>query len=587
MADGTASGYLEGRIEALREHVAALAAAAPALPGELARVGEQMSQELAARGVGTLLLIVLGFAGLGFLVEGAFRYWTRGAHSEVRWKAIGLRFARDAGALAAFTIGAAGAFLAFDWPPRTRGAVLALLTAFVCVRAAIVVARALLSPRDERLRVVPIDSLTAYFWERRLVLFAAWLAVGWMIVERLQANNMDPAARQIVAYTLGLGLLAIAIEALWRRSRAAALATLVLWALWVVGAMGIFWLAALALALPFVLSQVQASVDHVLTRGMLAAAIGRGVRALLILGAAVIVVRALHLDVDALASSQAFWPSLVRGAVQALAIVLVADLAWHVAASLIDQKLAGGAANTRLQTLLPIVRTTLAVVLLVMAVLMAISALGVQVGPLLASAGVVGIAVGFGAQQLVRDLFAKFSYLMDDAFRLGEYIESGNFKGTVEYLGGRSIRLRHHRGAVFTIPYGQLGAVKNSSRDWVIDKLTIGVAYDTDLDKAKKLIKKIGQELAQDAEFASKILEPLKMQGVEQFGDYAIELRIKMMTKPNEQFTIRRRAYAMIKKAFAENGIKFAHPTVQVANPGDAAVAAAALRNIERDKAQV
>src|SRR5512145_1839904 len=101
MADGTASGYLEGRIEALREHVAALAAAAPALPGELARVGEQMSQELAARGVGTLLLIVLGFAGLGFLVEGAFRYWTREAHSEVRWKAIGLRFARDAGALAA------------------------------------------------------------------------------------------------------------------------------------------------------------------------------------------------------------------------------------------------------------------------------------------------------------------------------------------------------------------------------------------------------------------------------------------------------------------------------------------------------
>ena len=300
-----------------------------------------------------------------------------------------------------------------------------------------------------------------------------------------------------------------------------------------------------------------------------------------------ILVRALHLDVDALASSQAFWPSLVRGAVQALAIVLVADLAWHVAASLIDQKLAGGAANTRLQTLLPIVRTTLAVVLLVMAVLMAIAALGVQVGPLLASAGVVGIAVGFGAQQLVRDLFAKFSYLMDDAFRLGEYIESGNFKGTVEYLGGRSIRLRHHRGAIFTIPYGQLGAVKNSSRDWVIDKLTIGVAYDTDLDKAKKLIKKIGQELAQDAEFASKILEPLKMQGVEQFGDYAIELRIKMMTKPNEQFTIRRRAYAMIKKAFAESGIKFAQPTVQVANPGDAAVAAAALRNIERDKAQV
>jgi len=277
----------------------------------------------------------------------------------------------------------------------------------------------------------------------------------------------------------------------------------------------------------------------------------------------------------------------VRGAVQALAIVLVADLAWTVAASLIDQKLAGGAANARLQTLLPIVRTTLAVVLVVMTILMALSALGVQVGPLLASAGVVGIAVGFGSQQLVRDLFAKFSYLMDDAFRVGEYIESGNFKGNVEYLGGRSIRLRHHRGAIFTIPYGQLGAVKNSSRDWVIDKMTIGVAYDTDLDKAKKIIKKIGQSLAENPEFAPHILEPLKMQGVEQFGEHAIQLRIKMMTKPNQQFTIRRRAYAMINKAFAENGIRFARPTVQVASPGEAAAAAAALRTLDRDKAQV
>jgi small-conductance mechanosensitive channel len=225
---------------------------------------------------------------------------------------------------------------------------------------------------------------------------------------------------------------------------------------------------------------------------------------------------------------------------------------------------------------------------LVMKLLTALYALGIKVGPLLAGAGVVGLAVGFGAQQLVRDLFAKFSYLMDDAFRVGEYIESGNYKGTVERLGGRSIHLRHHRGPIFTIPYGQLGAIKNSSRDWVIDKMTIGVAYDTDLDKAKKLIKKIGQSLAEDPEFAPKILEPLKMQGVEQFGDFAIQLRIKMKTRPNEQFTIRRRAYAMIKKAFAENGIHFAFPTVQVAGGGGAAepaTVAAVRQGLELKKA--
>jgi small-conductance mechanosensitive channel len=231
-------------------------------------------------------------------------------------------------------------------------------------------------------------------------------------------------------------------------------------------------------------------------------------------------------------------------------------------------------------------RGTVAVVLLVVTLLMVLSALGIEVGPLLASAGVVGLAVGFGAQQLVRDLFAKYSYLLDDAFRLGEYIESGSYKGTVEHLGGRTVRLRHHRGPIFTIPYSLLGAVKNSSRDWVIDKMTLGVTYDTDLDKAKKLIKKIGQSLAEDAEFKDKILEPLKMQGVEQFGDYAIQLRIKMKTRPNEQFTIRRRAYALIKKAFAENGIQFAFPTVQVAGgaPADAGALAAVRQSLELRK---
>jgi len=131
---------------------------------------------------------------------------------------------------------------------------------------------------------------------------------------------------------------------------------------------------------------------------------------------------------------------------------------------------------------------------------------------------------------------------------------------------------------VFTIPYGQLGAVKNSSRDWVIDKMMIGVVYDTDLEKVKKIIKDIGKKLAADPEFGPKILEPLKMQGVEQFSDFAIQIRMKMKTQPNEQFGIRRRAYAMINEAFAASGIKFAHPTVQVAGPAEGAAAAAAAR---------
>jgi small-conductance mechanosensitive channel len=119
------------------------------------------------------------------------------------------------------------------------------------------------------------------------------------------------------------------------------------------------------------------------------------------------------------------------------------------------------------------------------------------------------------------------------------------------------------------------------SRDWVIDKISIGVTYDSDLVLAKKLIKQIGLDLAKDPDLGPLILQPLKMQGVDELGDYAVQIRAKMMTLPGEQFVVRRQAYMMIKKAFDENGIKFAFPTVQVAGESEAATAAVAQRALE------
>ena len=265
---------------------------------------------------------------------------------------------------------------------------------------------------------------------------------------------------------------------------------------------------------------------------------------------------------------------LADGVLSAVVILLIADLLWHAMKTAIDRKLAEcadlGLPNTaearrraRLRTLLPIFRNILFVVVIVLAVMMALAALGVQIGPLIAGLGVLGVAIGFGAQSLVRDVIAGVFYLLDDAFRVGEYIQSGNYKGTVESFSFRSVRLRHQRGAVYTVPFSLLGAVQNQSRDWVIDKLTVGITYDSDIDKARKLIKQIGLDLAKVPEFAPLILQPLKMQGVDAFGDFAVQLRMKMMTLPGENFVIRRQALAMIKKAFDANGIKFAFPTVQ------------------------
>ena len=272
-------------------------------------------------------------------------------------------------------------------------------------------------------------------------------------------------------------------------------------------------------------------------------------------------------------------------------ILLIAYLLWELAKTVVahlseregvpaartDDEMSAAVAS-RLGTLLPLIRGTLRITILVVAVLSVLAALGINVLPLLAGAGVIGVAIGFGSQTLVRDIVSGAFFLADDAFRVGEYIESRRIQGHGRANHGCARCSCATIAARSTLPYGEIRRLRNQSRDWVIDKMTIGITYDSDLEKARKLIKKIGQELAADPELAPKTIEPLKMQGVEQFGDFAIQIRMKMKTLPGEQFVIRRKAFAMIKKAFDANGIKFAFPTVQVAERGDvpAAVAAAA-----------
>jgi small-conductance mechanosensitive channel len=579
-----------------------------------------------------VLVLVLGFAALGFGVEWLFRRatagpraWIRSAETATvgaRLRLIGARFGDDLGSLAIFSLGSIGAFLALEWPDLLREIVLGYLLAFVALRLALVISRTLLAPdggrQAEQLRVVPMNDTTARFWHIRLGVFTGWFAFGWTTVQLLDTLGLAVPARQIVAYGLGLGLLALGIEIAWHRPRAAAGGMprpqrrlgsigawllsayfIALWLLWVVGAVGMFWIGVVLVGLPAAIRVTQRSVNHVLRpadeagaeagRSVLAIGLERAVRAALIIGAALLLARGLHVDLGALTAGDSPLTRLIRGAINAVIIVLLADVAWHVLRTVIDRTIAAPAAGkpdseaarrqARLRTLLPILRNVIFIVLLVMVALMALSSLGVEIGPLIAGAGVVGVAIGFGAQTIVKDIISGMFFLLDDAFRVGEYVQSGSYKGTVESFSLRSVKLRHHRGPLFTVPFGELGAIQNMSRDWVIDKLSVGVTYDTDLDQVKKLVKQIGRQLAEDAEMGPNILETLKMQGVEQFGDFAIQIRLKIMTKPGEQFVIRRRAYALIKKAFAENGIKFAFPTVQVA--GGEASAAVAQQGLE------
>ena len=228
----------------------------------------------------------------------------------------------------------------------------------------------------------------------------------------------------------------------------------------------------------------------------------------------------------------------------------------------------GGAGGSRLATVLPLVRVTAQVGIAVIFFLLALGNLGVDITPLLAGAGILGLAIGFGAQKLVADIVGGIFFLIDDAFRVGEYVDVGGTMGTVEKISVRSMQLRHHRGAVHTIPYGEIQKLTNFSRDWVIMKLMFTVPFDTDPNKIKKIFKKIGAEMMEDPVHGPGFLEPFKSQGVFNFDDVGMVVRGKFMAKPGGQFTIRKEIYNRVKKEFDAAGIAFARREVRVAIPG-------------------
>ena len=226
----------------------------------------------------------------------------------------------------------------------------------------------------------------------------------------------------------------------------------------------------------------------------------------------------------------------------------------------------GGAASSasRLATLLPLFRNFVLILVVISILLIVLMELGINVSPLFAGAGIIGVAVGFGSQALVRDIFAGAFFLFDDAFRKGEYLDVGGVKGTVEKISVRSFQLRHHLGALHTIPFGELQVMTNYSRDWVIMKLPLRLTYDTDVERVRKLIKKLGVELLDDPVIGDNFIQPLKSQGVIEMQDSAMIVRVKFMTKPGDQWLVRKKVYEDIRTLFEREGIHFANREVTV-----------------------
>ncbi len=237
----------------------------------------------------------------------------------------------------------------------------------------------------------------------------------------------------------------------------------------------------------------------------------------------------------------------------------------------------GGVGGSRLSTVLPLVRWVLRSAIVAVTVLIALGNVGIDITPLLAGAGIIGLAIGFGGQKLVSDVVSGIFFLVDDAFRTGEYLDIDGTVGTVERISIRSLRLRHHRGAIHTIPFGDIPRITNYSRDWVIMKLKFTVPFDTDLKKVKNIFKKIGADLMQVPELAGDFIQPFKSQGVMEVDDVGIVVRGKYMAKPGRQFMIRKEVYNRVQQEFEANGIQFARREVRVkVNEGEDPKAAAA-----------
>lgn len=297
--------------------------------------------------------------------------------------------------------------------------------------------------------------------------------------------------------------------------------------------------------------------------------------------------RIWHTSLIHLAEATVLGRHITQSIVGVVGVVLLAWLVWLLIDTAITQSLSpthGRAPqpSLRAKTILPLVRNASFVALLVVAMIAVLANLGVNVTPLLAGAGVVGLAIGFGAQSLVQDLITGLFIVIEDSIAIGDSIELPDHAGVVEGMTIRTVRLRDGKGAVHTLPYSQIKAVKNLSRGYAYAVFNISIAYQSDFDRALEIIRETGAELTRDYRYSRNLLSSLDILGLDRFDPNGQVVLAQYKTRPLTQSEISRAFNARLKRNFDANGIRMAAPyvTVQVdgapAADSEAGLAAAA-----------
>lgn len=266
-----------------------------------------------------------------------------------------------------------------------------------------------------------------------------------------------------------------------------------------------------------------------------------------------------------------------------IAVIAVAVIVWEAVSASIERYLARTdldgrpvARSSRARTLLPLMRNAFTVLLVLVVALIVLSEVGVNVAPLIAGAGVVGVAIGFGSQKLVQDVITGAFILFEDTIAIGDTVTIGDHSGTVEGMSIRTIRIRSGTGELHTLPFSSVSTVVNQSRGYAIFPFTIGVAYDADVDRVMAVMKEVGEALRADPAWGDQMAGPVEVFGIDKFGDLAVAVSGQIRTGPGVQVAVGREYYRLLKKRFDELGIVLPH-TVYLGADGKPRLAASAV----------
>lgn len=263
-------------------------------------------------------------------------------------------------------------------------------------------------------------------------------------------------------------------------------------------------------------------------------------------------------------------PDFLQPSKELLHVTVILVLAWllmrlsrkllRLFRDYMNARAASAEETRRIETLARVFRYTSGVIISLVAGMLVLSELGISIAPILGAAGVVGLAVGFGAQSLIKDYFNGFFLLLENQLRQGDVVEVGDKSGMVEDVTLRYVCLRDYEGNVHYIPNGMITTVTNKSRDYAYAVIDVSVAYRENVDEVCEVMRAVGAELRASEAFAAKILDAIEIAGVQDWGDSAVILRCRFKTATLEQWGVRREFLRRLKDAFDARGIEIPYP---------------------------